>query len=91
MLCAVAGSLAGFAALAVAASKEPVLPAAFVTLFSPGLRLAEALVAGRHEPLGWTLGWFLRIAIAGNTLFYFVLFTIVDYGLEWLFRKREIR
>ena len=90
-MCAVAGCFAGFAALAVAAANESVLPAAFVVLFSPGLRLAEILVHGHHESLAWTFGWFLRIAIAGNAFFYFVLFTIVTFASGWFFRKRETR
>lgn len=77
----------GFVALAVAAGGEPTLPATFVAVFSPGLRAAELLVPERHESLGWTFGWFLRIAILTNALYYFVLFTCGTYSARWLFQR----
>lgn len=45
------------------------------------------LVPGRHESLGWTFGWFLRVAIAGNAVFYFGLFGIICYAVERSLRK----
>jgi hypothetical protein len=87
-VCAVAGAFAGFVALAIAAANEPALPAALIAAFSPGLRLAELVMPpARHESLGWTFGWFLRIAIAGNALFYFVLFGVISYAVERGLRK----
>jgi len=85
--CGAAGALAGFAALAVAAAGEPTLPTTLVAVFSPGLRAAELLVPGRHESLGWTFGWFLRIAILTNALYYFVLFSCGAYFTRWLSQR----
>jgi hypothetical protein len=87
VLCAAAGTFVGFAALAITAANELALPGALVALFSPGLRLAELVVPGRHESLGWTFGWFLRVAIATNALFYFAVFIFVVYLAERLFRR----
>jgi hypothetical protein len=89
--CAVAGILVGFFALAMAAADEPVLPAGLVAIFSPGLRLAEVVMPERHESLGWTFGWFLRIALATNALFYFVVFALLAYAVEWLLWKPKNR
>jgi hypothetical protein len=68
------GLFVGFLALAVAVPGEATLPTAVVTLFSPGLKIAELFVPVRHESLATTFGWFLRIAIGVNALFYFVIF-----------------
>jgi hypothetical protein len=68
-----------------------VLPAGLVALFSPGLRLAELVMPGRHESLGWTFGWFLRIAIATNALFYFGVFALLVYAVERFLRKTTNR
>jgi hypothetical protein len=87
LLCAVGGALVGFVALAVAAAGEPALPATLVAVFSPGLRAAELLVPGGHKSLGWTFGWFLRIAILTNALYYFVLFRGGAYFARWLLRR----
>src|SRR5271155_749739 len=89
--CGAAGRLVGFAALAAAAAYEPSLPATVVALFSPGLRVAEVLVPGRHESLGWTFGWFLRVAIGANALFYFVLFACGRYLAKRLLARSERR
>jgi hypothetical protein len=85
--CAVAGVFAGFVALAVAAANEPALPAALIGIFSPGIRLAELVMPpARHESLGWTFGWFLRIAILTNAIYYFVLLSGAAYLARWLLR-----
>ena len=86
-LCLVAGTCAGFVALAIAAADELVLPPIAIALFSPGVRVAEFLVPGSHESLGWTFGWFLRVAIATNALFYFVLLIFVVYLAERLCKR----
>ncbi|MGB8475681.1 MAG: hypothetical protein WCE61_16495 [Candidatus Acidiferrum sp.] len=79
MLPAAAGLLAGFLALAFAVPSESALPVSVVALFSPGLKIAELLVPGAHESLAWTFGWFLRIAIGINAIFYFALFALLAY------------
>jgi hypothetical protein len=71
------GLLAGFVALAVAVPAESSLPTVLVTLFSPGLKIAELSVPARHESLATTFGWFLRLAILANGLFYFVIFALL--------------
>lgn len=73
------GLLVGFLALAFAVPSESSLPAALVTLFSPGLKIAELTVPARHESLATTFGWFLRIAIGVNGLFYFAIFALLAY------------
>ena len=55
--------------------------------FRRGLIGAQFLVPGSHESLGWTFGWFLRIAIATNALFYFAIFIFVVYLAERLFKR----
>jgi hypothetical protein len=49
------------------------------------------LVPGRHESLGWTFGWFLRVAIATNALFYFVVFLLLAYAATRAFKGRDGR
>lgn len=76
--CAVAGLIAGIIALTFAIGNSP-LSAPWVALFSPGLRVAEWVMPGRHGSLGWTFSWFLRIAIAVNGAFYFAWFALLTY------------
>lgn len=71
------GLLVGFLALAIAVPSESSLPTVLVTLLSPGLKIAELTVPTRHESLATTFGWFLRIAIVANGLFYFVIFALL--------------
>ena len=68
------GLIVGVLALAYAIPNEPALSTPVVSLISPGLKLAELTVPTRHESLATTFGWFLRIAIAVNAAFYFVIF-----------------
>ncbi len=75
------GLLAGFLALAIAVPIEPQIPAPLVALFSPGLKLAELIMPETHRSLAWTFGWFLRIAILANAVFYYGLFSLVSYFL----------
>lgn len=75
------GLLVGFFALAFAVPTESSLPAFLVALFSPGLKIAELTVPARHESLATTFGWFLRIAIGVNGLFYFAIFAALAYFL----------
>lgn len=73
------GLFVGFVALAIAVPSEAALPTVVVTLFSPGLKIAELAVPVRHESLATTFGWFLRIAIGVNALFYFLIFAGLAY------------
>jgi hypothetical protein len=73
----VLGLMAGFLALAIAVPFEPQVPAALIALFSPGLKLAELLMPETHKSLAWTFGWFLRIAIVTNAVFYYAIFAVV--------------
>jgi hypothetical protein len=79
--------VAGFLALAIAVPIEPQLPAALIALFSPGLKLAELITPETHKSMAWTFGWFLRIAIAANTVFYFAIFSLLAYLMNRLRSK----
>ncbi len=76
------GLMAGFLALAWAIASETMLPRWLVSLFSPGLKVAELAMPTAHESLAWTFGWFLRIAIGVNALFYFLLFALMAFLLD---------
>lgn len=78
---------AGFLALAIAVPIEPQLPAPLIALFSPGLKLAEFITPESGKSFAWTFGWFLRIAILANTLFYFALFAFATYLVDRLRAK----
>src|SRR5690242_9047565 len=65
------GLVAGFLALAVAVPLEPQIPMPLLVLLSPGLKVAELIIPDTHGSLAWTFGWFLRIAILGNGVFYY--------------------
>jgi hypothetical protein len=71
----------GFVGLALAAENEPAVPAPLLMLFSPGLKLAELITPGSHGSLGSTFGWFLRVGIAANAAYYFVIFALLAYLL----------
>ncbi len=79
LLLAVLAVIAGFLALAIAVPIEPQVPAPLIALFSPGLKLAEFVTPETGKSFAWTFGWFLRIAIAANTSFYFALFALLAY------------
>ncbi len=79
VLPAIGGLLVGFLALAWAVTSESTLPVSIVSLFSPGLKVAEFLMPAAHESLAWTFGWFLRIAIGVNAIFYFAIFALLAY------------
>ena len=79
VLPAIVGLLAGFLALALAVPSESTLPVSVVSLFSPGLKLAELVMPAAHESLAWTFGWFLRIAIGVNAIFYFAIFALLAF------------
>ena len=66
--------IAGFLALAAAVTLEAQAPVPLVVLLSPGLKIAELIMPETRGSLAWTLGWFLRIAIAGNAVFYYAIF-----------------
>lgn len=69
----------GFVGLALAAENEPTVPAPLLMLFSPGLKLAELITPESHGSLGATFGWFLRVGIAANAAYYFVIFFLLAY------------
>jgi hypothetical protein len=71
--------VAGFLALGIAVPLEAQLPAAVIALFSPGLKLAELITPETRGSIAWTFSWFLRIAIAANTVFYFAIFSLLAY------------
>ena len=69
----------GFVGLALAAENEPTVPALLLMLLSPGLKLAELIAPESHGSLGFTFGWFLRVGIAANAAYYFVIFALLAY------------
>jgi hypothetical protein len=71
--------VAGFLALAIAVPMEPQIPGALIVFFSPGLKLAELITPEGHRSMAWTFSWFLRIAIAANTVFYFAIFSLLAF------------
>lgn len=75
------GLVAGFLALAAAVPLEPQVPAPFLVLLSPGLKIAEWIIPDTHGSLAWTFGWFLRIAILGNAIFYYGVFALLAHLL----------
>lgn len=79
---AVLGLVVGFFALASAVTKETALPVSLVLLFSPGLKVAELIMPETHASLAWTFGWFLRIAIGVNGIFYFAIFAFLAYLVD---------
>lgn len=83
------GLAAGFLALAVAVPLEPQLPAPLLALLSPGLKIAEVVMPDTHGSLAWTFGWFLRIAILGNGIFYYGVFALLAHLL--MRRRAESR
>ena len=80
-VCTLLGLVAGFIALAIAIPMEPSIPVSLLALFSPGLKIAELIMPQEHGSLGWTFGWFLRIAIGVNTVLYFAIFSALSYFL----------
>jgi hypothetical protein len=82
VLPAVAGLLVGFLALAWASTSESSLPVLIVSLLSPGLKVAEFVMPAAHESLAWTFGWFLRIAIGVNAIFYIAIFALIAYLID---------
>src|SRR5215472_10212719 len=76
------GLVVGFIALAIAISVEPQLLPWVIVLFSPGLRLAELVMPETHRSMAWTFGWFLRIAIAGNGVFYYGIFALLAFAFR---------
>ena len=81
LLLAGIGLVAGFLVLAVAVPLEPQIPSALLVLVSPGLKIAELIIPDTHGSLGWTFGWFLRIAILGNGVFYYGVFALLAHLL----------
>ena len=81
------GLIAGFLALAIAVPVEPQVPPALIALFSPGLKVAELLMPETHRSLAWTFGWFLRIAIVTNAIFYYAIFALTTHFVA----RRTIR
>ena len=79
---AIAGLLVGFLALAWASTSESTIPVWVVSLFSPGLKIAELAMPAAHESLAWTFGWFLRISVGVNAIFYFAIFALIAYMVD---------
>ena len=71
--------MAGFLALAVAVPLEPQIPGPLLILLSPGLKIAELIIPDTHGSLAWTFGWFLRIAILGNWIFYYGILSFFTF------------
>ena len=69
----------GFVGLALAAENEPTVPGPVLMLLSPGLKLAELITPESHGSLGATFGWFLRVGIAANAVYYFVIFALLAH------------
>ena len=83
LLLAGLGLAAGFLALAIAVPIEPQMAAPLIALFSPGLKLAELITTPETgKSFAWTFGWFLRIAILANAVYYFALFALATYLLS---------
>jgi hypothetical protein len=82
VLPAIVGLLVGFLALAWAVPGESTLPVTLVSLFSPGLKVAELVMPAARASLAWTFGWFLRIAIGVNAVFYFSIFALLAYLVD---------
>jgi hypothetical protein len=82
VLPAILGSVVGFLALALAVQDEPSLPAPLLSIFSPGLKVAEMVVPAKHESLGSTFGGFLRIAIGVNVVLYGSLFALAGFLVD---------
>ena len=81
LLFAGVGLVAGFLALAVAVPLEPQIPGPLLILLSPGLKIAELIIPDTHGSLAWTFGWFLRIAILSNGIFYYGVFALLAHLL----------
>jgi cellulose synthase/poly-beta-1,6-N-acetylglucosamine synthase-like glycosyltransferase len=79
---AILGLLVGFLALAWAITSESNQPVSLVSFLSPGLKIAELVMPAAHESLAWTFGWFLRIAIGVNAIFYFSIFVLLAYLVD---------
>jgi cellulose synthase/poly-beta-1,6-N-acetylglucosamine synthase-like glycosyltransferase len=79
---AILGLLVGFLALAWAITSESNQPVSLVSFLSPGLKIAELVMPAAHESLAWTFGWFLRIAIGVNAIFYFSIFVLLAYLID---------
>src|SRR5439155_18797283 len=90
VLFGVVGLVAGFLALAIAVPLEPQVIAPVIALFSPGLKLAEFVTPESGKSFAWTFGWFLRIAILANGVFYFAIFSLLAYFVGRS-RSEEVR
>ena len=82
ILPAILGSVVGFIALAFAVENEPTLPVPLLSIFSPGLKVAEIVTPAKHESLGSTFGGFLRVAIGINAALYFSIFALAGYLVD---------
>jgi hypothetical protein len=82
ILPAILGSVVGFIALAFAVQDEPTLPVPVLSIFSPGLKIAEMVTPAKHESLGSTFGGFLRVAIGVNAALYFSIFAFAGYLVD---------
>ena len=53
-----------------------------LSLFAWFVKVAELVMPAAHESLAWTFGWFLRIAIGVNAIFYFAVFALPAYLVD---------
>lgn len=87
LLPAAVGAVLGFFALALAVQDEPSIPAPLLSLFSPGLKIAELLTPAKHQSLASTFGGFLRVALGVNMLFYFAILSGAAYLVDHRLRR----
>ena len=87
LLPAFVGAVLGFFALAFAVQDEPTIPAPLLSLFSPGLKIAELLTPAKHQSLGSTFGGFLRVALGVNMVFYFAILSGAAYLVDRRLRR----
>jgi hypothetical protein len=84
-----AGAVAGFLMLGFAMQNEPNLTAFAVSILSPGLKVAEYFTPVTRQSLGSTFGVFLRVAIATNAVFYFIILTALVTFARLVIRRKN--
>jgi hypothetical protein len=82
LLPAALGATIGFFALAFAIENEPVYTTASLAAVSPGLQVAELITPAKHESMAATFGNFLRVGLAVNGVYYFLIFAAIAYLID---------
>jgi hypothetical protein len=82
LLPAALGAALGFFALAFAIENEPVYTTASLAALSPGLQVAELITPAKHESMAVTFGNFLRVGLAVNGVYYFLIFAAIAYLID---------